>query len=87
MIVLSCAIGWVIGRILLCLMAFKRIPMKYLILPLGLGIFVFCHWFTDYSIANYPVSARCVLDEVMHAWTSRVDFPQSRLLRRASSLC
>ena len=41
---LSIALGWAVGRALMLLMRFKSYVQRYLILPLGLGIFVFSHW-------------------------------------------
>jgi Kef-type K+ transport system membrane component KefB len=52
-IVVSVLVGWVVGHFLLLLMAVKRFPARFLILPLGLLIFVACHWFTDFSYANF----------------------------------
>jgi hypothetical protein len=45
----SLAIGFVMGKLLIVLMWFKRIPTRYLILPLGLAIFVAANEMTDYS--------------------------------------
>jgi Kef-type K+ transport system membrane component KefB len=50
----SVVIGVAIGKFLLVLMWFKRFPARYLILPLGLGIFVLAHWFTDWTLENAP---------------------------------
>ena len=48
----SIVIGWGVGKLLLLLMSFKRIPAKYLILPLGLLIFVACQAVVDYTHEN-----------------------------------
>jgi Kef-type K+ transport system membrane component KefB len=53
-IIASIIIGWAVGHLLLVLMLFKRLPTRYLILPLGLAIFVACHAFTDWSVENLP---------------------------------
>jgi len=50
----SLLFGAVIGRLLVGLMWFKRFPARYLILPLGLAVFVATNWFTDWSHANLP---------------------------------
>jgi hypothetical protein len=47
---LMCGIlGWLVGKFLVVLMVFKRWPTRYLILPLGLAIFMGCHVLTDWS--------------------------------------
>jgi len=48
-ILLSIAIGLGVGRLLLGLMVFKRVPARYLILPLGSAIFMACQALTEYS--------------------------------------
>ena len=53
-ILLSCAIGLAVGRILIMLMVFKRIPARYLILPLGSIIFMASQALTDYSHDSLP---------------------------------
>lgn len=47
-------IGYVIGKLLIFLMLFKRIPLRYLILPLGLGIFVAAEAVAHYSEHHLP---------------------------------
>jgi Kef-type K+ transport system membrane component KefB len=54
-IVASIVIGLVLGRVLVGLMWFKRFPARYLILPLGLAVFVACHQLTFYSQSNLPL--------------------------------
>jgi hypothetical protein len=58
-ILASLLLGWVVGKLLLVLMWFKRIPTRYLILPLGLAIFVAASALTDYSVSG-GVGARGV---------------------------
>lgn len=53
-IVASLLIGWALGYVLVALMWFKRFPARYLILPLGLGVFVACHSITEYSVRELP---------------------------------
>lgn len=53
-IVASLGIGYFVGKLLLVFMWFKRIPAKYLILPLGLAIFVGTHALTEYSHEALP---------------------------------
>jgi len=49
-ILLSLVIGNFVGRFLILLMSLKRLPVaRYLILPLGLAIFVGCTKLTDYT--------------------------------------
>ena len=50
---LSIVIGWFVGRFLMLLMHFKSYVQRYLILPLGLGIFVFSHWLAIYTSRKY----------------------------------
>lgn len=50
---LSVVIGWFVGRFLMLLMHFKSYVQRYLILPLGLGIFVFSHWLAIYTSRKY----------------------------------
>ena len=50
---LSVVIGWFIGRLLMFLMYFKSYVQRYLILPLGLGIFVFSHWLAIYTSRKF----------------------------------
>lgn len=53
----SLAIGYLFGFLLIALISFKRLPTRHLILPLGLGIFVFSHWFTEYVSTATPAIA------------------------------
>lgn len=53
-IIASIIMGYFLGHFLLVLMMFKRIPTRYLILPLGLCVFVACHAFTEWSHENLP---------------------------------
>lgn len=48
----SIALGWVFGKVLIFLVMFKRLPTRWLILPLGLAIFWCCHWFTEWTHEN-----------------------------------
>lgn len=48
------ALGWLVGKLLIFLMMFKRVPTKYLILPLGWLIFFIANWLTDWSHSNLP---------------------------------
>jgi len=48
-------VGWVVGKVLIFLMLFKRFPARYLILPLGLAIFLTANWLTEWSHDNLPV--------------------------------
>jgi Kef-type K+ transport system membrane component KefB len=50
---LSIVIGWFVGRFLMLLMYFKSYVQRYLILPLGLSIFVFSHWLAIYTSRKY----------------------------------
>ena len=52
-LLLSIVIGWFVGRFLMFLMLFKSYVQRYLILPLGLGIFVFSHWLAIYTSRKY----------------------------------
>jgi hypothetical protein len=45
----SLVLGYAVGKILIVLMWFKRVPTRYLILPLGLAIFVAANAMTEYS--------------------------------------
>ena len=49
----SIIIGWFVGRFLMLLMYFKGYVQRYLILPLGLGIFVFSHWLAIYTSRKF----------------------------------
>ena len=42
-------VGWIVGKFLIVLMVAKKLPTRYLILPLGLGIFMACHALTDWT--------------------------------------
>ena len=49
-IALSLGIGYLVGRFLIVLMSLRRLPAaRYLILPLGLGIFAACTALTNYT--------------------------------------
>jgi len=48
-ILVSLVIGWGVGKLLIVLFTFKRIPARYLILPLGLAVFVSCQALLDLS--------------------------------------
>jgi Kef-type K+ transport system membrane component KefB len=50
----SIGIGYIIGRFLILLMRVRARPLRFLILPLGLAIFVVAHWFTDWTHENLP---------------------------------
>ena len=50
-----CLAGWAVGKLLIGLMVFKRLPTRYLILPLGLAIFMACQALTEYSRLHWPV--------------------------------
>lgn len=50
----SIGIGYIIGRLLILLMRVRARPLRFLILPLGLVIFILAHWFTDWTLANLP---------------------------------
>jgi Kef-type K+ transport system membrane component KefB len=50
---LSIVIGWFVGRFLMLLMYFKGYVQRYLILPLGLSIFVFSHWLAIYTSRKF----------------------------------
>jgi Kef-type K+ transport system membrane component KefB len=50
----SIGIGYIIGRLLILLMRVRAKPLRFLILPLGLIIFVLAHWFTDWTLVNLP---------------------------------
>ena len=54
-IIASVIIGAVLGRFLVILMWFKHFPARYLILPLGLAVFVACHSLTEYSLTELPL--------------------------------
>jgi Kef-type K+ transport system membrane component KefB len=45
----SLLIGYFMGFFLICLISSRRLPTRHVILPLGLAVFIFCHWFTDYT--------------------------------------
>jgi Kef-type K+ transport system membrane component KefB len=46
--------GWIVGKFLILLMFFRRVPTKYLILPLGLLIFIGSSHLTEYSHHHMP---------------------------------
>lgn len=51
----SILLGWMLGHFLTLLMTVRRLPaLRLLILPLGLGVFVTCNWFTEWSHENLP---------------------------------
>ena len=51
----SCVIvGWMTGKFLILLMFFKRVPTKFLILPLGLCIFIGANQLTEFSHHHMP---------------------------------
>jgi len=47
-------VGWITGKFLILLMFFKRVPTKYLILPLGLCIFILANLLTEFSHHHMP---------------------------------
>lgn len=49
----SVVIGYIIGRILIIIFAFRFLVQRFLILPIGLAIFVSTHWLSDWSIVNF----------------------------------
>ncbi len=46
--------GWVTGKFLILLMFFRRVPTKYLILPLGLCIFIGANALTQCALPSRP---------------------------------
>ena len=51
--VASVVLGAIVGRFLMFLMLFRSYVQRYLILPLGLGIFVFSNWLSIYTSRKF----------------------------------
>jgi Kef-type K+ transport system membrane component KefB len=49
-------IGWVIGKIIIWLMVFRRLPTRYLILPLGLGVFLLTTYISEVSMEAWGIA-------------------------------